>query len=220
MFFSIVTCGLLGGTFEVVVNENYNGPSDPIAYIRRLVTANPIVAVDNAGFPPNDFEPIKSGVEIPFRMVRLHPNALPETIGWIDVSANTNPPRISVCVSTSQSPWKSSYEYRPLFAHEVVIVAPGGGGQNGFATDPGKDVLRVENPFYGDIRLFLPSQYNFEESVNIKLFNANAQLVFSQKLETTGFDIVLPVAHLPVGVYVLNVESNGMFQNVKVVKSQ
>lgn len=207
-------------TFEVVVNENYSGPSDPAAYIRRLITTNQIVAVDNNGNPPDDFEPIKSGVFIPFRMVRLHPNAPPETIGWIDLTVHENPKRVSVCISTSQSPWKSSYEFRPLYAHEVVIVAPGGGGQNGFATDPGKDILRVENPFSGDIRLFLPSHLNLGEVVKYKLFNTSGQIVFTQEFDPTGHNIVLPVAHLPKGMYILSLESPNISQIVKIVKSQ
>jgi len=208
-------------TFEVVVNENYNGPFDPVAYIRRLINVNPIVAVDNDGVHPNDFSPIRKNVEVPFRLFRLHPNAPPETIGRVDVSVQHSPPSITVCVS-GQDPWKGSYTYLPLFALETVIIGSGGsGGQQGLAKDPDSDIVRViENPFHENLRLSLSPRFKPGESVNLRLFNTNAQLVFSKKFESLDADIELQLAHLPSGVYMLNLESEGEVQTLRIVKSR
>jgi Secretion system C-terminal sorting domain/Fibronectin type III domain len=205
--------------FEVQVNDDSN---NPLAYIRRVVTANPIVAVDQTGNFPNNFQPIIPDVPAPFGMVRLstNNNSQPEIIGRIDVSLHKTPPRLDICVeSSTQFPWKNGYTFTSMTAKETIISPTGGAGQ-GFGKTPFTQQIEVQNPFKDELHVLFPQLFTEVGKVSIHLLNTNGRIVFEQKTELFSSELTFPFGGLSSGVYFLVIETDKEVQVLKVLKSE
>jgi hypothetical protein len=206
--------------FEVQVNEN---SSSPAAYIRRVITANPIVAADQSGTFPSNFQQIIPNVIAPFRMVRLFTNNNPqkEVIGEINISLHKDPPKLDICVDASQFPWKNNYQFKTLTANETIFIPTGGGVKiQGFAKEPTVHRVQAQNPFNDRLSLFFPPDFVDIGMISIKLINTNGQIVLEQKSEFSSSELTFLVDVLPNGTYFLIVETDKELQVLKVFKSE
>ncbi|MFN0174455.1 MAG: T9SS type A sorting domain-containing protein [Saprospiraceae bacterium] len=205
--------------FEVKVNE---GSSDPIAYIKRVVTANPIVAADNNGAFPNDFFPTIKEVKVPFKMIRLTPNY--EIIGRLQIAVNTdppNPPTLDLYIENpSPFPWKSTYTFRALIANSTILDPPGGGGGQGLGKGPTNERFEVQNPFKDNLHVFVSKQSSTGGKATMRMMNINGQVVLEQKFDCLSSEVSIPVEWLAPGVYILQIETDFEAQTLKLIKSE
>ena len=206
--------------FEVQVNEN---SSSPVAYIRRVITENPIVAADNSGSFPNNFLPIIPNVFAPFRISRLfaNNNPQPELIGRVEIILHKNPPSVDFCIENGQYPWKNNYQFIPMTAEETILIPTGGGIKiQGFAKEPATQRVQAQNPFDDGLHVFFPTNFSDLGKVSIKLLNFNGQIVLEQRVELTSSEFTVPVGKLSTGIYFLVVETEKELQVIKVYKSE
>ncbi len=203
--------------FEVVVNEESDSP---LAYIRRVFTANTIVAVGPGNLFPTPIIPLVENVPLPFKMIRVNTE---ENIGAIDiVKHSTNPPSIDICKNVQVLPWKPEYTLTILTAKEVVVIPGGGGGGTGtgqgFGTDPLGTYFKIQNPFLENIQVFVPDEKELEMGVTLRLFDTNGKIIKTQLFETGDTGLILPVPGLPPGMYILQIQTMHETQSHMVFK--
>ncbi len=205
--------------FEVNVNEGTSGDNDPIAFIRRVYNANPIVAVDPGTSYPNGFNPIIPEVPVPFRIVRLLQAVTLKDIGYVKIAKYNNiPPTIDLLIE-DQFPWKNSYTFTVIVAKETISIPQGGTGQ-GFVKDPSSNTFTVQNPFKDNLVVFTPLQYAEQGICTMRLLNTQGITELEQKLEPLNTAVSFPIEWLPPGIYFLQIETGLELQVLKVVKSE
>ena len=203
--------------FEVIVNE---GSSNPLAYIKRVVNANPIVAAREDGFFPTDFFPTIPKVFVPFKMLRLIPNN-PEIIGRLEIAVNTSPPTLDIFIEDpSIFPWKNNYTFRALTANSTILIPPGSGGGQGLGVEPTHERFEVQNPFKDNLHVFIPNKSTAEEEATMRLMNTNGQIILEQKFDCLSSEVSIPVEWLAPGVYILQIETDYEAQTFNLIKSE
>lgn len=202
--------------FEVVVNEN----NSPLAYVKRVVTVNNIVAVDGSLTFPTPGDPLIK-VPTPFLIYRINTG---EEIGYVDIKKHTtNPPTVDICINEDKIPWKPGYAFTVLTAKETVIV-PGGGGGSGTGQGLGKDPLgtyfKVQNPFHDNIQVFVSDENNLEGDVILRLLDTSGKVISTQQFGAVEPRLSIPVRELPTGMYILQIQTTLETQSFMVFKSE
>jgi len=202
-----------GNTFEVVVNDE---SISPIAYVKRVNTINPIVAVDPAGFFPTPFFPTIDDVPVPFGLAQL---TLPEDIGAVNIVKNNG--TIDICKADfSPLQWKNNYTLTILVAKETIIIPPGGGTGQGFGKPPTSNRFEIQNPFTDNLCIFVPKDFDTKSVITLSLYNFNGLIVKKQSFESFSSQLIFSVNELPSGMYILHIETDNAVQVFKVIKSE
>jgi len=206
--------------FELVVVEA-NSPSNNFfskVEIRRVYRVHPIVAIDQDEFWPNCDNPLIPNVGTPFRMARLFGNGPnKELIGWLNLVQNSSS-SISICPDYNHPilPWKNAYKFTALVSSKANNM-PGCGNRSDNITAVYAD-LKAQSPFDQTLHVFFPPSFSENNNTNIRLLNAQGQMVLDQKLEIITTEVALPVRILTPGIYILQVESEGEVHSLKVIK--
>lgn len=188
--------------------------------LARRVANNQIVAVDENGtFPIGDQ---RISVWFSFQMDDKSKPLGQQAAGFVKISQNGSG-NIGICkdIDNPPVPWKPEFEFTALFAENVIISVPPGGGTGtgqGFAGHPNSGQFHAQSPFRESIDVFAPD-YLFENNeAIIHLLNMKGQIVLSQNFNLQNPTTSIPTGSLIPGLYILQIESSMNTEVLKVLK--
>lgn len=202
--------------------NNHENNSFSEVQIKRVETNAQIVAVDEGGFWPTISTPILVDVWNPFRVDHLIPGTFSkEIVGFVEFEEWASNLHVCADYDNHSKPWNKIYQFTALTAENVV-----GGHKNSNRTDLiNEDSLlfnnkfRAQTPFNNNMNVFVPASFS-KSIVSIKLLNINGQPVLDQQFEIQGVTFSFPVQNIPSGIYFLQINSEGIHEMIKVVKTQ
>lgn len=188
--------------------------------IKRVFYDGPIMAVDQFGLYPTEFDP-KLNTPTPFRLDDLNNGDL-INIGFVicDVSDF-----LTLCKDDNNQvlEWKSEYSFQAMTAEEIID----GSYPNNISSEKAPKVytamlkVSVQNPIEENLNICFPEITIYDDitTTNINLFNTDNQNVFTFSFHLNIPSISLPVNNLLPGIYFLQIKTGTGIQTFKVVKS-
>lgn len=198
---------------DVIVTNFFEfvGPEEStegVPQLRRFITYNDIVAADEDGlFPRETLPEVDLQYDEYVYMGKIF-NGFFQQIGLVDISLQTDPVAVTICKVHNGS-WNESFTFEPMVARKASNVIPNN------RTFVSTNRFVVQNPIGESIDIVAPSRDTKEYSV--MLWDTQGCLI-TQRQQLWG-NVSITDLILKPGVYILEIKSQGIFEIIKVIKT-